>query len=177
MMVLDMAARLNAPLVVRFACLMHDLGKGTTPKDELPRHIAHEIRSVKLLQNICDRWRIPSDCRETAEVVAREHGNIHRSAQLNPASMLRLLERCDAVRRPERFAHVLQACECDARGRLGFEDVAYPQAKRLADALEAARSVASEPIAQQAVLDGLRGPAIGERIAKARTLAIKLASP
>jgi tRNA nucleotidyltransferase (CCA-adding enzyme) len=177
MMVLDMAARLNAPLVVRFACLMHDLGKGTTPKDELPRHIAHEIRSVKLLQNICNRWRIPSDCRETAEVVAREHGNIHRSQELNPAAILRLLERCDALRRPERFAHVLQACECDARGRLGFEESAYPQAKRLTDALEAALAVASEPIALQAALDGLRGPAIGERIAKARTLAIKLASP
>ena len=172
MMVLDMAARLNAPLAVRFACLMHDLGKGTTPKDELPRHIAHEIRSVKLLQKICDRWRIPSDCREVAEVVAREHGNIHRSAVLNPAALLRLLERCDALRRPERFAHVLQACECDARGRLGFEESSYPQAKRLADALEAALGVASEPIAQQAALEGLRGPAIGERIAKARALAV-----
>jgi tRNA nucleotidyltransferase (CCA-adding enzyme) len=172
MMVLDMAAKLNAPLVVRFACLMHDLGKGTTRKEELPRHIAHEIRSVKLLQQICDRWRIPSDCRETAEVVAREHGNIHRSSELNPASVLRLLERCDALRRPERFAHVLQACECDARGRLGFEEIAYPQAKRLAEALQAALSVASEPIAQQAALEGLRGPAIGERIAKARVKAI-----
>jgi tRNA nucleotidyltransferase (CCA-adding enzyme) len=177
MMVLDMAARLHASLVVRFACLMHDLGKGTTRKEELPRHIAHEIRSVKLLQKVCDRWRIPSDCRETAEMVAREHGNIHRSEELNPASVLRLLERCDALRRPERFAHVLQACECDARGRLGFEEVAYPQAKRLADALQAALGVASEPIAQQAALEGLRGPAIGERIAKARVNAIKLASP
>jgi tRNA nucleotidyltransferase (CCA-adding enzyme) len=173
MMVLDRAASLNAPLVVRFACLMHDLGKGTTRQEELPRHIGHEIRSVKLLQNICDRWRIPSDCRETAEVVAREHGNIHRSAELNPAAVLRLLERCDALRRPERFAHVLQACECDARGRLGFENAAYPQAKRLAAALEAALGVASEPIAQQAALNGLRGPAIGERIAKARALAIR----
>jgi tRNA nucleotidyltransferase (CCA-adding enzyme) len=176
MMVLDMAARLHAPLVVRFACLMHDLGKGTTRKEELPRHIAHEISSVKLLQKVCERWRIPSDCRETAEVVAREHGNIHRSAELNPASVLRLLERCDALRRPARFAHVLQACECDARGRLGFEEVDYPQAKRLTDALQAALGVASEPIAQQAALEGLRGPAIGERINKARVEAIKLAS-
>jgi tRNA nucleotidyltransferase (CCA-adding enzyme) len=177
MMVLDMAARLNAPLVVRFACLMHDLGKGTTRKEELPRHIAHEIRSVKLLQNICNRWRIPSDCRETAEVVAREHGNIHRSQELNPAAILRLLERCDALRRPERFAHVLQACECDARGRLGFEESAYPQAKRLAQALEVALSVASEPIALQAAADGLRGPAIGERISKARVAAIAQVLP
>lgn len=172
MMVLDMAARLGTPLSVRFACLMHDLGKGTTPKAELPRHIAHEIRSVKLLNNICQRWRIPSDCRETAEVVAREHGNIHRSEALNPAAVLRLLERCDALRRPERFAHVLLACECDARGRLGFEETTYPQAKRLTDALKSALDVACEPIAQQAALEGLRGPAIGERISKARIAAI-----
>jgi tRNA nucleotidyltransferase (CCA-adding enzyme) len=172
MMVLDMAAKLNAQLAVRFACLVHDLGKGTTPADVLPRHLGHEGRSIKLLQQVCERWRIPAECRELAIVVAAEHGNIHRSESLNAESVLRLLERCDAIRRPERFAHVLQACECDARGRLGFEDVAYPQAKRLANALEAALGVASEPIAQQATLDGLRGPAIGKRIAKARALAI-----
>jgi tRNA nucleotidyltransferase (CCA-adding enzyme) len=83
MMVMDMAARLNTPLSVRVACLMHDLGKGTTPADVLPRHIGHENRSVKLLQKVCERLRVPTDCRELAEVVAREHGNIHRSAELN----------------------------------------------------------------------------------------------
>ncbi len=177
MMVLDQAAHVEAPLPVRFACLMHDLGKGTTPKSEWPRHIAHEIRSVKLLGHICDRWRIPSECRELAEIVAREHGNIHRSSDLSPSATLRLLERCDALRRPERFSSVLQACECDAKGRLGFEQSAYPQALRLHACLQAALSVASEPIALQASQNGLRGPAIGKKIAKARVQAIADLSP
>ncbi|MFN6406520.1 MAG: multifunctional CCA addition/repair protein, partial [Limnohabitans sp.] len=130
MLVMDMAAHLNMPLPVRVACLMHDLGKGSTPADVLPRHIGHEGRSVKLLQKVCERLRVPTDCKELAEVVAREHGNIHRSAELGPEALMRLLERCDAIRQPERFERVLQACECDARGRLGFEAVAYPQAER-----------------------------------------------
>src|SRR5690606_30523554 len=121
MMVLDMSARLNAPLGVRFACLTHDLGKGTTPHELLPRHLGHEQRSAKLLRGVCERLRVPVDCRELADVVAREHGNIHRSGELNAAALLRLLERCDAIRKPARFEDVLLACECDARGRLGFE--------------------------------------------------------
>ncbi|MGP1682989.1 MAG: multifunctional CCA addition/repair protein, partial [Giesbergeria sp.] len=127
MMVLDMAARLQAPLGVRFACLTHDLGKGTTPADVLPRHTGHEQRSADLLKGVCQRLRVPTDCRELADVVAREHGNIHRSSELAPAAVLRLLERCDAIRQPARFEDVLLACECDARGRLGLEESAYPQ--------------------------------------------------
>ena len=118
MMVLDMAARLDANLAVRFACLGHDLGKGTTPADVLPRHIGHEMRSRKLVRSLCERWKVPTDCRELAEVVALEHGNVHRSGELNAAAVLRLLERCDALRRPQRFDELLLACECDARGRL-----------------------------------------------------------
>ncbi len=102
MMVLDMAARLSAPLTVRFACLAHDLGKGTTPADVLPRHIDHETRSAELLKDVAERLRVPVDCRETAEVVAREHGHIHRSADLSSAALVRLLERCDAIRKPLR---------------------------------------------------------------------------
>ena len=176
MLVMDMAARLNMPLPVRVACLMHDLGKGTTPADVLPRHIGHEGRSVKLLQKVCERLRVPTDCKELAEVVAREHGNIHRSAELGPEALMRLLERCDAIRQPERFARVLQACECDARGRLGFDDAAYPQADRLLKAQQAALSVETAPIAQAAAAQGLKGPKIGEQIAKARIQAIALAS-
>jgi len=149
MMVLDMSARLDAPLPVRFACLCHDLGKGTTPADVLPRHIGHEERSAKLLRGLCDRWRVPRESRELADVVAREHGNIHRSAAFGAAALVRLLERCDALRRPERFADVLLACECDARGRLGFEESAYPQRKRLLFALSAANAVDTEPLAAQ----------------------------
>ena len=172
MLVMDMSARLNMPLPVRVACLMHDLGKGTTPADVLPRHIGHEGRSVKLLQKVCERLRVPTDCKELAEVVAREHGNIHRSAELGPEALMRLLERCDAIRQPERFARVLQACECDARGRLGFEDAAYPQAERLLKVQQAALSVETAPIAQAAAAQGLQGPQIGEQIAKVRVQAI-----
>jgi tRNA nucleotidyltransferase (CCA-adding enzyme) len=172
MLVMDMAAQLNMPLSVRVACLMHDLGKGTTPADVLPRHIGHEGRSVKLLQKVCERLRVPTDCKELAEVVAREHGNIHRSAELNAEAVMRLLERCDAIRQPERFARVLQACECDARGRLGFEEAAYPQAERLLKAQQAALSVETAPIAQAAAALGLKGPQIGTQIAMARIQAV-----
>ena len=172
MMVLDMSAHLAASLPVRFACLGHDLGKGTTPEDVLPRHLGHEARSVELVRGLCERWKVPTDCRELAEVMAREHGNVHRSASLDAAGLLRLLERCDALRRPERFAEMLLACECDARGRLGKEDEPYPQRERLAAALRAALSVETAPVAEAAAARGLMGPAIGDAVRAARVRAI-----
>ena len=172
MMVLDMAARLQAPLGVRFACLTHDLGKGTTPQDVLPRHIGHEQRSAQLLKGLCERLRVPTDCRELADVVAREHGNIHRSGDFSAAALVRLLERCDAFRKPARFGEILLACECDARGRLGFEDQPYPQGARLAGALAVAQAVDTAAIAQQAMGQGLAGPKVGERIHAARIAAV-----
>jgi len=168
MLVLDMAARLKAPLTVRFACLGHDLGKGTTPADELPRHIAHEARSVKLVHAVCERLRVPTDCRELAETVAREHGNVHRSESLDATAVMRLLERCDAWRRPQRFAELLLACECDARGRAGFEEQAYPQRERLQRALDAALAVDTAAVSAQALAQGRKGPAIGDAIRNAR---------
>jgi tRNA nucleotidyltransferase (CCA-adding enzyme) len=173
MMVLNMAARLNAPLSVRVACLMHDLGKGTTPAHVLPRHIGHEERSVRLLLPVCERLRVPTECKELAVVVAREHGNIHRSQELNAAATLRLLERCDAIRKPQRFAEVLQACECDARGRLGKENEPYPQAKRLQTALEAALAVSTAEIAEAAIAQGKKAAQIGQAIAAERVRAIE----
>lgn len=172
MLVLDMAAQLHAPLTVRFACLCHDFGKGTTPADVLPRHIGHEQRSARLLKAVCDRWRVPNDCKELADVVAREHGNIHRSGELNAAAVMRLLERCDAIRKPERFTEALLACECDARGRTGLEAQPYPQRLRLQAALEAALAVNTAPIAQNAAQQGLQGKAIGEAVTAARTQAM-----
>jgi tRNA nucleotidyltransferase (CCA-adding enzyme) len=175
MMVLDMSARLGASLPVRFACLCHDLGKGTTPVDILPRHIGHEDRSARLLKDVCERWRVPRDCRELADVVAREHGNIHRSESLGAAALLRLLERCDALRRPDRLEAILLACECDARGRLGHEDRPYPQRAQLLAALRAAQSVDSGDIARAVTqaaqqrdnpADGAT-PELGQRIAQA----------
>ena len=172
MMVLDMAARLQAPLAVRFACLTHDLGKGTTPAEMLPRHIGHEQRSAKLLKGVCERLRVPTDCRELADVVAREHGNIHRSGELGAAALVRLIERCDAIRKPARFDEVLLACECDARGRLGFEDAPYPQRARLGAALVAVQSVATSVIAASAASKGVTGQKVGEMIHTARVQAV-----
>jgi len=174
-MVLDQSAQCNASLEVRFACLCHDLGKGTTPADILPRHIGHEQRSVKLLQSICERWRVPVECKELAELVAREHGNIHQSLEFGAEAVLRLLIRCDALRRPERFAKALIACECDARGRLGFTEKPYPQRPRLLKLLAAAQSVDSVAISAQALQEGVKGMAIGKRIDADREAAIALA--
>ncbi len=172
MLVLQQAARLQASLPVRWACLMHDLGKGTTPRAQWPRHLAHEARSVALARQVAQRLRVPNDCRELAEVVAREHGHIHGSLDFGPDATLRLLERCDALRRPERFAQALLACECDARGRTGFEDRPYPQRPRLLQALETVRSVDTACIAAQAAERGARGPAIAQAITRARVAAL-----
>ena len=172
MMVLDMSARLDAPLPVRFACLTHDLGKGTTPAEILPKHIGHEERSARLLREVCERLRVPTDCRELAEVVAREHSNIHRSAEFGAPALVRLLERCDAFRKPERFDLALLACECDARGRLGLQEQPYPQRQRLLGALAAAQGVATHEIAAQAQQQQIDGPRIGELIHRARVQAV-----
>jgi tRNA nucleotidyltransferase (CCA-adding enzyme) len=173
MMVLDMAARLQAPLPVRFACLTHDLGKATTPADILPRHIGHEMRSADLLKGLCQRLRVPTDCRDLADVVAREHGNIHRGLDINAAAALRLLERADAFRKPQRFADALLACECDARGRLGLGEQPYPQRPHWLAVLQAAQSVATEPIATAAQAKGVQGKEIGGLVHAARVAAIK----
>jgi tRNA nucleotidyltransferase (CCA-adding enzyme) len=173
MLVLDLAARMHTSLAVRFASLAHDLGKGTTPADVLPRHIGHEERGVRLLKGLCQRLRVPVECKELADVVAREHGNIHRSANLNAAALVRLLERCDAIRKPARFADVLLACECDARGRLGLQDAPYPQAARLSLALRNALSVATDLVAAQAQATGASGSKIGEWIHRARVQAVQ----
>jgi tRNA nucleotidyltransferase (CCA-adding enzyme) len=173
LLVLRMAAQLNAPLAVRYACLCHDLGKGRTPPEEWPRHIAHEARSVRLANAVSERWRVPSDCAALAELVAREHGNVHRSEGLNAAAIVRLLDRCDAWRRPDRLADALLACECDARGRLGLQDQPYPQRTRLLQALAACRAVPSAEVSAQAVAKGQRGPAIGQALMRAREDAVR----
>ena len=175
MMVLDMAERLGTALPVRFACLAHDLGKATTPADILPRHLGHEGRSVKLLGPLAARLRVPVECRELAELVAREHGNLHASASFGAEALVRLFDRCDAWRRPERFEQALQACECDARGRLGFEERPYPQADRLRGALAAARAVDSGAVSAEALARGLKGPAIGQALQQARIAAVAAA--
>jgi tRNA nucleotidyltransferase (CCA-adding enzyme) len=174
MMVLDHAAKHGYALPVRFAALTHDLGKGTTPADILPRHIGHEGRSVDLLKPLCERLRVPNECRDLAVLVAREHGNIHRVREMGPAALVRLLERCDAMRKPARFAEALQACEADARGRLGFEQQPYPQAERLRVALVAAKGVDAGAVAAQYAAQPSR---IKDAVHQSRVDAVAVAFP
>lgn len=168
LMVLEQAARLSSDLRVRFAALTHDLGKGTTPPAQWPRHIGHEQRSVELVKAFCKRWRVPKDCRDLAVLVARYHGVCHRAQELRPRTVLELLTNLDAFRRPERVESFLLACEADARGRLGKEQAPYPQSDLLRKALEVARQV---DIAQLQAA-GLSGPKLGEAITRLRTRAI-----
>lgn len=149
MMVLDYAASQNYSLPVRFAALTHDLGKGTTPKDILPRHIGHEERSVHLLKAVCQRLRVPNGCKELAHIVAKFHGKVGRSDKMRADTMVRLLQDTDAFRQPERFKEFLKACECDARGRTGFENKPFPHAEKLLKVLQAAMAVDAGTIAKQ----------------------------
>ncbi len=141
MMVIDYAAKQKFSLPVRFAALMHDIGKGTTPIDILPRHIGHEIRSVDLLKNICKRLRVPNDCRELAHIVAKFHGKLHQTSKMRPSTLLEFLIDLDALRQPARFYDFLKACEADSRGRTGLESCAIPEADLLLKVLDAASSV------------------------------------
>jgi len=168
-MVSDMAARL-APGddLVGFAALTHDLGKALTPADQLPRHVMHEQRGLKPLAALCERLKIPADHRQLAEAVCREHLNVHRIDELRDATVLELIQRCDGFRRPERIAQMALACECDKRGRLGFEDSDYPQRATLLRLHAAALAVNARDLAA----GGLSGPAVGEALKKARIEAI-----
>jgi tRNA nucleotidyltransferase (CCA-adding enzyme) len=169
MMVIDMAARLGLSLPARFAALTHDLGKGLTPADILPRHIGHELKSATLLEPLCARLRVPADCRDVARLVARFHGDMHKVAELRPETKLKILERCDALRRPERFAEVLGACEADYRGRLGRAEDVYAAATEWRAALAAAHAVDAGAIAR-ACDDPAQIPA---RIQEARIAALR----
>ena len=177
MMVIDHAASRNYSLPVRFASLMHDLGKGTTPPEEWPRHIGHEARSVKLVKNLCERIKVPNEARDLALLVARYHGDVHRAAELRPATIANMLQGVDAYRKPERFEEFLQACSCDFHGRPGYAEKPYPQAERLRVALEAARSVDAGAIAAEltkTISDPTRLPgAINTRVSEARIAQIK----
>ncbi len=173
MLVLDECARAQAPLPVRWACLCHDLGKGTTPPAEWPRHIGHETRSAALAAALAERLRVPNECRELADVVAREHTHVHASGALGDAALVRLFERCDALRKPARFAQLLQACACDARGRTGLQDRPYEPATRLPPLLAAARGVDTAAVAELAASRGKCGPEIGAAVRAARVAAVQ----
>jgi tRNA nucleotidyltransferase (CCA-adding enzyme) len=152
LMVLDQAVALSDDPRVRFAALVHDLGKGTTPRSHWPGHRGHEERSVALIEALAARLKLPGDYRELAVVVARDHGNVHRAFELRPKTLLELLERADAFRRPERFSQALLACEADARGRTGLEANPYPQREFVLAARDAAAAIkpSAEDIAAHA---------------------------
>ncbi len=171
MLVLDDAAQHDYPLEVRFSALTHDLGKGNTPTDILPRHIGHEARSVDLLRVLCARLRVTNECRDLSLLVARYHGNVHRAPGLRPDTIVGILQSCDAWRRPERFTHLLQACASDARGRTGHAQDAYPQADYLLRMLRATQTVNAGEIAQQCEDKN----AIADKVREARIMAVERA--
>ncbi len=169
LMALDQAVALNANYAERFAVLVHDLGKGITPVDELPRHRGHEARGVPLVEALCERLRVPRDTRDLARAVTRYHLQCHRVRELKPSTLLELLEGLDGFRRPGRIDGFLVACEADYRGRLGLEDRPYPQAAYLRGALSATQSISANTDLAQ----GLKGAAIGEAIRSARLEALQ----
>jgi tRNA nucleotidyltransferase (CCA-adding enzyme) len=169
MMVLDDTAKLERSLEVRFAALGHDLGKATTPEETLPRHIGHEQRSIDLVKAVCERLRVPSDCRDLALLVAQYHSNIHRARELRPDTIVKLFDRCDLWRKPERFERILEACISDAHGRTGHENDNYPQAPYLLACARAARAVDAGDIARACPDKNL----IADKVREARIVAVE----
>jgi tRNA nucleotidyltransferase (CCA-adding enzyme) len=163
------AVKLGGGVAVRFAVLMHDLGKAATPADILPSHHGHEDAGVALVEQLCARLRVPHHLRELAVITSRHHTHVHRAFELRPATVLRTLENCDAMRRPERFADMLLACEADARGRKGFEQRDYPQRAYFAKAREQAAAVALT----EEERSGKTGEQIGEELRRRRIAAIE----
>jgi tRNA nucleotidyltransferase (CCA-adding enzyme) len=176
MMVVDYAASCGYALPVRVAALLHDLGKGATPPEHWPSHHGHEGMGVALIETACKRLKVPNDCRELALITAREHGNVGRAGELRANTMVSLFERCDAFRKPQRFAQMLLAAECDFRGRgdgvADFRERPFPQAARLATALGAARGINAGEVAARCGDNKARIP---EAVHMARVAAVKAA--
>ena len=170
MMVIDYAAQQNFSLPIRFAALMHDLGKGTTPPDILPKHIGHEQRSVNLLKEVCKRLRVPNDCKELGVMVAKFHGKLHQALQMRPATLVEFLQELDAIRQPQRFNDFLKACEADSRGRTGFENCATPAADLMQRVLSAVLTVDAGAVAANCE----NAEQIKARVFEARVSALKL---
>jgi tRNA nucleotidyltransferase (CCA-adding enzyme) len=176
MLVLDTAARLGYALPVRWAALLHDLGKGETDPRLWPSHHGHEERSARLAAAVSDRLRAPADCRDLALLVAREHGRIYRVHELRPGTVVDLLERCDALRRPQRFGQLLDACEADMRGRTGLEERPFAARALWLQALAAAAAVDAGAVAQRVREHGGDGAAIKAALHEARAAAVRSAA-
>ncbi len=169
LMSLEQSARLSDDPRVRFAVLVHDLGKGTTSEDVLPRHLGHEERGIELVHALCDRLRVPNDYRELAIPVTRLHLLCHKAFELRPVTLLKIFRAADAFRKPERLELMLQSVESDARGRRGFEDTPYEQGRWLRALFDHIRTLSPKPFVEQ----GLKGAAIGEALDRAREAAIR----
>jgi len=169
LLALQVAASRGASQAVRFAVLVHDLGKALTPRAEWPRHHAHETLGLPAIEALCARLRVPQEHRELGLLASRFHTHVHRGLELRTSTLLELLEHGDAFRRPTRFAEFLEACECDARGRLGFAEKPYPQRARVEQAFEIARATSLT----ESEREGLDGAAIGERLRSKRLAALK----
>ena len=167
MMSLQQACRQNYSLDVRFAVLVHDLGKALTPLEELPRHIMHEERGIKPVNELCERLKVPTYTKQLALAVCKEHLKCHQAFNLKPGTLWRLLQRLDVLRRPERVEAFVQACECDSRGRLGLEDRAYPQAQYILDAMQTVRAIKAQDLPAD-----IQGPDIGEMLIERRIQAL-----
>mgnify|MGYP003598717200 FL=1 len=168
MMSLQQACRANYSLDVRFAVLLHDLGKALTPADELPRHIMHEERGIRPVTEVCERLRVPTNTKQLALAVCKEHLKCHQALSLKPGTLWRLLQRLDVLRRPERVEAFVQACECDSRGRLGLEDRDYPQASYILEAIQVVHSIKAQDLPAD-----VQGPDIGEMLIERRIKAIE----
>jgi tRNA nucleotidyltransferase (CCA-adding enzyme) len=167
MMSLQQACRQNYSLDVRFAVLVHDLGKALTPVEELPRHIMHEERGIQPVNELCERLKVPTYTKQLALAVCKEHLKCHQAFNLKPGTLWRLLQRLDVLRRPERVEAFVQACECDSRGRLGLEDRAYPQAQYILDAMQTVRTIKAQDLPAD-----IQGPDIGEMLIERRIQAL-----
>ncbi|UOH75773.1 multifunctional CCA addition/repair protein [Acinetobacter schindleri] len=167
MMSLQQACRQNYDLDVRFAVLVHDLGKALTPAEELPRHIMHEERGVQPVTELCERFKVPTYTKQLAIAVCKEHLKCHQALNLKPGTLWRLLQRLDVLRRPERVEAFVQACECDSRGRLGLEDRAYPQAQYVREAMQVVRGIKAQDLPAD-----IQGPDIGEMLIEHRIHAL-----
>ncbi len=167
MLVLDQAVRLSHDTRVRFAALVHDLGKALTPRQEWPRHRRHEVRGLEPIEALCARLRVPKEHRRLALLVCRHHLKMHKLPELRPATILELLQALDAFRQPQRLHAFALACEADARGRHGFEDKDYAAGDLLRRIAAAARAVDAP-----AVTEGLSGAALGEELRRRRVRAI-----
>ena len=170
---LQQAALLSSDPRVRFAALVHDLGKAETPIDILPRHIGHEKRSLPLIRRLCERLTVPNEFRDLALLVAEFHTHCHRSGELNADTVLKVLVACRAIHRPERLDQFLLACEADARGRTGWEHKPYPQTERFRQALRACQAIGSESIRAE----GFEGVRLGQEIQRRQIAAIERYAP